>query len=120
MDQTEITKTIGNYELVQRRNDGFVNATYLTEQFNRANNENRMVKEFLNTDEAQSIIRELTGSYMDQDNGKFFEQSDSGGIWIHPGLILHFAKWIDARLELEVIKWFHKAKKEDIKTIFNH
>ena len=113
--KTEITHTLGNYEIAQRKNDGFFNATYLTEQYNRANVENRKAENFLETKEAQIQISELTGSYMDYD-GKFFEK-DSGGVWIHPILLMDFTKWMDMKVSL--VEWNHGPhKRKDITKIY--
>ncbi len=114
----KIIKTLKGYEFVQRLNDGFINVTYLLKQSNRANNDNRQAKDFLKTKEAQIKISELTGSNMDLDDGKFFEK-DSGGVWLHPILLMDFTKWMDQQLKVSLVEWNHGPhKRKDIVKLY--
>ena len=106
MEQVEITKRLGEFEIIQRSSDGYINGGYLQSQLdNHYTAEiNATITDFLESPGTKELIENMRGTPMD--DGKFYEE-DENGIWISPALLLPFAMQVSPELELEIIKWFY-------------
>ena len=109
MEQVEITKRLGEYDIVQRSSDGYINAEYLQRQLdNHYTAEiNTTIQDFLECPGTKELIENLKGTPMD--DNKFYEV-DENSIWISPALLLPYAMQVSPELELEVIKWFYNSR----------
>ena len=110
MEKVEITKRLGEFEIVQRSSDGYINVDYLEKQIDNdyLAESNASVRDILEGPGTEKLIEDMKGTKMD--DGKFFEEDDNGVMWISPALLLPFALQISPKLELEVIEWFYNSK----------
>ena len=109
MEKVEITKRLGEFEIVQRSSDGYINADYLQKQLDEdyLAEINASIRDFIESPGTEKLIKDMKGTKMD--DGKFYEE-DENGIWISPALLLPFALQVSPKLELEVIEWFYNSR----------
>jgi len=109
MDE-QVEKQLGEFTLIQRSSDGYINADYLEKQLDNdyLAEVNASVRDIIEGPTTERLIKDLRGT--DMDDGKFYEEDDNGVMWISPALLLPFAMQINSKLEMEVIKWFYDSE----------
>jgi hypothetical protein len=104
-----MSRKLGKFDVSQRTQDGYFNATELLKQWNKNSGmqkqmshftENQATKEFIETLEIDELTKERN-SVLIQLRGK------SGGTWMHPYLFIDFAMWLNPRFKLEVIRFVY-------------
>jgi len=110
MEKVEITKRLGEFDIVQRSSDGYINADYIEKQLDNdyLAEVDASVRDIIEGPTTEKLIEDMKGTKMD--DGVFYEEDDNGVMWISPALLLPFAMQISPKLELEVIEWFYESK----------
>ena len=109
---------IGDFEIIQRYDNGYFSADYLCFQFNRENGSNKRPFEFLRnnaTIKRMAYMRRTPEFKTDRD---YFHYDT--GLWLHPGLLYIFICWLgDDKLEMDFWQWFLSHNKHKINKLFN-
>lgn len=76
--------------------DGWFNATQAAERFNKRPND------WLNLDETKTYISALSDISNTSQNGIWIKtkRGNNGGTWLHPELVVPFARWLDVRFSI--------------------
>ena len=109
MDE-QVEKQLGEFTLIQRSSDGYINADYLEKQLDNdyLAEVNASVRDIVEGPTTERLIKDLENTAMD--DGVFYEEDESEVMWISPALLLPFAMQISPKLEMEVIKWFYDSR----------
>ena len=109
-ENVEITKRLGEIDIIQRSSDGYINATFIEEQLDNDYLEGTQasVMDIIEAPGTQKLIEDMKGTSVD--DGKFYEEDDNENIWISPALLLPFSMQISSKLELEIIEWFYNSR----------
>jgi len=105
-----ITAQYGSISVLFRI-DGFINATAIAKQFNK------VPKDYLRTDSTKEYIKAIRHICLIDENQIVISKSGSskngGGTWLHPKLVVPFARWLDASFavwcDLQIEKILHSA-----------
>lgn len=104
-----LTRQMGDFEVIQRTKDGMFNATQLLTQWNQASGMKKEIydffkfkntKEFIQVLEKEEDLNTANPPYL-KTRGKY------GGTWMHPYLFVKFAMWINPKFEYHVIKFVY-------------
>jgi hypothetical protein len=109
MTNSIIAHQIGTLTIGQRGNDGYINATRLTQAYREQTGKRRDVNDWLRTKRTQEMIEHLasnTGIPVNQIYQVFQGSPDNGGgTWLHPKLATRFAIWLSDDFGLMVENW---------------
>lgn len=121
-------RKMGKYDVVQRTKDSMFNATALVSQWNKSNNPEKRIKDFIKLSQTSEFIKELKIDVESQRDfspngdsevvstvnyeivstikGRNTKKGKTADIvWYHPYLFMKFAMWLNPRFELQVIKF---------------
>lgn len=110
-------RKMGNFEVNQRTQDGFFNASTLLRQWNQSSSQQKRVDHFLNLESTKEFIPVLEAdmrnhadssvsvSYITKKGNKSIGEDNQ--VWMHPYLFIDFAMWINPRFKLEVIRFVY-------------
>lgn len=116
-----LTRQMGDFEVIQRTKDSYFDASLLIRQWNEKKCQSRKLSRFLESPKTKEFIRtierkESQGAEMhngvfqvvirvkgrNTKNGKRPDQT-----WMHPFLFLDFAMWINSSFKYEVINFVY-------------
>lgn len=113
-----LTRKMGDFDVIQRTQDGMFNATLLLKQWNEHSGQQKQIahyfeinatKEFIETirrrefpDNGKTFSADYKGIYVKTKGGK-----DRGSTWMHPILFIDFAMWINPEFKYDVIKFVY-------------
>ncbi|MGK7892701.1 MAG: KilA-N domain-containing protein [Xenococcus sp. (in: cyanobacteria)] len=103
----QIKHQIGELEVLQRINDGYINATQLCKAYFKLTGRKREPREWFETDRANRFI-ELVSDQTGISPFDLYRVKKGGrdaGTWIHPDLAVAFASWLSPEFELKVSRW---------------
>ena len=113
---------MGNFDVTQRTKDSFFNATELIKQWNKTNESDKRIKDFIKLSQTSEFIDELQKEVESQrdfsPNGNYQVVNTIKGrntkhgktadvVWYHPYLFIKFAMWLNPRFEVKVIKFVY-------------
>jgi hypothetical protein len=116
----EMIRKMGRFDVVQRTSDGMFNSSELLRQYNKTNNSDKKLSNFIGLSQTGEFIDELKSELLSQSeisydgsievvteikgrNTKRGRTSDI--VWMNPYLFIKFAMWLSPRFELQVIKF---------------
>ena len=106
-------RKMGDFEVIQRTQDGMFNASWLLNQWNNnLENPQRSLKDFWklqSVNEFMNVLIEeenLHGVNLPYVKSKA-SRGNNAGTWMHPILFIKFAMWLNPRFEYFVIKFVH-------------
>jgi hypothetical protein len=118
-----MVRKMGNYDIIQRTQDGYFDANHLLRQWNKnPDNSQRKMDVFLESPNTKEFIEALIEeNNLGQNCPKIDIQSvkksrvkEAGKAgrpieqtWMHPYLFVKFAMWINPRFEVKVIKFVY-------------
>lgn len=118
--KTNVTmvRKMGNFDVTQRTQDAYFNASELLRQWNKNQIQQKRVDHFLNLESTKEFIEVLTNDIRNNhadscmlDSYVTYKGNKSKGIenniWMHPYLFLDFAMWINPKFKLEVIRFVY-------------
>jgi len=117
-----LTRKMGNYDVVQRTEDGYFDGNALLRQWNKdINHTRRDMDEFLGQKSTKEFISTIIGrekpksenaefgNYQVVIKGKKRALKEGGSlpasIWMHPILFIDFAMWINPSFKYDVLKF---------------
>ena len=116
-------RKMGNYDIIQRTQDGYFDANALLRQWNKnLNNPQRKMEVFLESPNTKDFIEVLIEeNNLGQNCPKIDNQTVKKSrikevgkagrpveqVWMHPYLFVKFAMWINPRFEVKVIKFVY-------------
>lgn len=106
----------------QRTKDGYFNATDFVDFFNKQNNSNKRIREFLDNKNTIDFVKLLEeqkcleiGKNLNSDNCSYLEKADyqaikstrgkNGGTWIDPLLMIDLAMWLSPEFKYAILKF---------------
>lgn len=107
-----LTRPMGNFEVFQRTQDGFFNATALLKQWNSQSKSERKMDNYFNV----KGTNEFVDTIMKRENLHtpkmvYLKSRASRGInsgtWMHPMLFIDFAMWINPEFKYDVLKFVY-------------
>lgn len=121
--KTNVTmiRKMGNFDVLQRTQDAYFNATELLKQWSKGNEQRKDIGDFFKLDKTKEFIEVLENdlkinndnyrdstksiSYIIQKGNK--SKSISNQYWMHPYLFIDFAMWISPKFKLDVIRFVY-------------
>jgi hypothetical protein len=102
-----MTRMIGDFEVIQRTQDSMFNATKLLQQWNEHSGQNKEVSKFFENENAKEFIKALmTEEKLNTQNSAYLStRGKNGGTWMHKILFIKFAMWLNPAFEVKVIKF---------------
>lgn len=120
----ELTRPMGDYNIIQRTADGMFDANALLKQWNENNpNKQRRIDKFLNNKETKEFIEALVDDIQVSENQPNVKNDIStsvlkivkprgvkgggrteGAVWMHPLLFMNFAMYLNPRFKVTVLK----------------
>ena len=112
---SEIIRKIGNLEVFQRKQDGYINSTQLCKAYERKTGIIKRPSSWFETDRANRLI-EVVSDHTGLEVSELFIVVQGGfasqqGSWIHPDLSIPFASWLSPEFEYMVSKWVQEWMK---------
>ena len=117
-------RKMGEFDVIQRTNDGYFNATALIKQWNEINSTNKELKEFLSNKTTKEFIEALreeiklhisnskrlkSAENTDSSNGGnspyLTTRGNSGVTWMHPYLFIDYVMWISPIFKIQILKF---------------
>lgn len=118
-----LVRQMGDFDVIQRTEDGYFDANMLLTQWNTsAGNTRRRIDEFLKSKNTEQFIESLTDEMSNGEISPFDDfqaiklqkgRTIAGGgktpskVWMHPYLFTKFAMWINPTFEVKVIKFVY-------------
>lgn len=105
-----LTRKMGDFEVIQRTKDGMFNATELLKQWNANSKSERKLDNFFKLNGTEDFVNTI----IERENlntpklvylktrGKY-----NGGTWMHPLLFIDFAMWINSEFKYDVLKFIY-------------
>ena len=105
-----LTRKMGDFEVIQRTKDGMFNATELIKQWNANSKSERKLDNFFKLNGTEDFVNTI----IERENlntpklvylktrGKY-----NGGTWMHPLLFIDFAMWINSEFKYDVLKFIY-------------
>ena len=114
-------RKMGKFEVTQRTKDEKFNATYLLNQWNKGHNKQKLLKDFLRTQQTKEFIEAIKEEESpkaltpDADfqvvtviRGRNTKQGRTPNTtWMHPYLFIDFAMWLNPKFKVKVIKFVY-------------
>lgn len=103
----EIKHRIGELEVLQKADNGYINATQLCKAYEKQTKRKREPREWFETDRANRFI-ELVSDQTGISPFDLYRVKKGGrdaGTWIHPDLAIAFSSWLSPEFELKVSRW---------------
>lgn len=100
---------MGQYEVWQRTQDGYFNATLLLKQWNKSAESQKRMEHFFENQSTKEFIEVLENelSANNRNSGYLRTRGNKGATWMHPYLFIDFAMWINPRFKLAVIRFVY-------------
>lgn len=107
-----MTRKMGEFEVLQRTNDGMFNATVLLKQWNEFAGMQKSLDHFFENNKTIDFIEVLEIEENLHGRNSVYVKSRASrganaGTWMHPFLFIKFAMWLNARFEYQVIKFVY-------------
>jgi hypothetical protein len=119
-NQSIISHDVNGLTVGQQEDNGYINATRLTQAHKLMTGQNRKVHEWLSnkrTKESLSHLASKLGIPVDQLYQVFQGSPDNGGgTWLHPKLATRFAMWLSDDFGLMVEEWVQSWSIKPTKT----
>jgi hypothetical protein len=105
-------RKMGEFNITQRTQDGYFNATLLLNQWNDKHGTKKEIKEFFSNKSTKEFINTLINEELSHGGNSPYHTSRANkgqnmGTWMHPYLFLDFAMWINPRFKLDVIRFVY-------------
>ncbi len=107
-----ITRKMGDFDIIQRTKDGMFNATLLLKQWNKSSGMKKEIKDFFSNKHTEEFINVLV-EQEDLDKGNYpyvkskASRGNNVGTWMHPYLFIKFSMWLNPKFEYHVIKFVY-------------
>lgn len=100
---------MGNFDVTQRTDDSFFNATELLTQWNNYSGMQKQMIHFMDNNSTKEFIQLLESEVQTKERNYVVMQKrgKNGGTWMHPYLFIDFAMWINPRFKLDVIRFVY-------------
>ncbi len=100
---------MGNFNVTQRTNDSFFNATELLTQWNNYSGMQKQMIHFMDNNSTKEFIQLLESEVQTKERNYVVMQKrgKNGGTWMHPYLFIDFAMWINPKFKLDVIRFVY-------------
>jgi len=119
-NQSIISHDVNGLTVGQQEDNGYINATRLTQAHKLMTGQNRKVHEWLSNKRTKESLSHLTsklGIPADQLYQAFQGSPDNGGgTWLHPKLATRFAMWLSDDFGLMVEEWVQSWSTKPTKT----
>lgn len=105
-----LTRPMGDLSVNQRTKDGYFNATTLINQYNRLNDSNKEIKDYLENKSTQEFLSALVAEEnLHGENSPYVTSKAradrGGGTWMHPIMFIDFAMWLNPSFKVKVIRF---------------
>lgn len=116
-----ITRTLNDFDVVQRTKDSMFNATHLLNQWNEKSGQQKKMIHYTENASTSEFINALLIDENSKERNSVLIQSrgKNGGSWMHPYLFIDFAMWLNPTFKLQVIKFVYDQLIEDRKLAGN-
>jgi len=133
-----ISRKMGDFEVIQRTKDGYFDANHLLRQWNEAHpkKRNRQIDRFLNSTKTKEFIEEIqtienqhVPKSVDVDFQVVIRQKGRAKknagrtpdkVWMHPCLYIDFAMWLNPRFKYHVIQFVYDKFRQELIKISQH
>lgn len=107
-----LTRTMGDFCVMQRTSDGMFNATELIKQWNEKSGMHKKLDHFFeNTSTKEFIDSIISEENLDTRNSVYVKsrasRGDNAGTWMHPLLFIDFAMWLNPSFKVKVLKFVY-------------
>jgi hypothetical protein len=97
IDDTYAKATYGPFDVIMMKRNGYINATKFCEKAKKD------INKWMNNKTSKNIIKCLSKSTNEDLTIKIKNgNTDTGGIYVHPDLIIHIARWCSAEFAVKV------------------
>jgi hypothetical protein len=104
-----MTRKMGQFDVFQRTQDGFFNATELLNQWDKFSGQQKQMIHYTDIEPTKEFMKAL----LKEENLK--ERSDvliqkrgkNGGTWMHPLLFIDFAMWLNSSFKVKVLRFVY-------------
>lgn len=107
-----LTRKMGDFNVVQRTHDGMFNATTLLKQWNTASGMGKKIDNYFENQSSNEFIQTIVERENLHTPKSVYVKSrasrgDNAGTWMHPLLFIDFAMWINPSFKYDVLKFVY-------------
>jgi hypothetical protein len=107
-----LTRRMGDFEVLQRTKDGMFNATSLMKQWNETSGQNKKLDHYFDNNSTKEFIKALMAEdNLHTQNSVYVKSRASRGVnagtWMTPLLFIDFAMWLNPTFKVKVLKFVY-------------
>jgi len=110
-----LTRKMGDFDVIQRTSDGMFNATDLLSQWNNSKGQSKVIGHYFENSTTKEFINALLEEEMKDRKTDEISLSDLyvkrrgifGGTWMTPLLFIDFAMWLNPSFKVKVLKFVY-------------
>jgi len=104
--KTSVIQTPDIYRM-QRTSDRYVNATHFLSEYNKSNNQLKILGNYMKLTTTSELIDGLIEEGIEKPFISARGSGEKAGTWMHPFLLLDFAMWLSVEFKIMALKWIN-------------